>query len=149
MRCRQSRCMPMITLCADDHLIPTDQVSISPPDDASLLYLGVADAGNETRPIGLVVVLNQTIRCDLYNATYTAAVSYSRNVQSVHKNIEFHNSITDGAAMWGTIGSTLRPNLGSIDFWGPLNMYILQSAAVNSLMGWIRFRVPHFNPLPL
>jgi hypothetical protein len=23
MRCRQSRCMPMITLCADDHLIPT------------------------------------------------------------------------------------------------------------------------------
>jgi hypothetical protein len=114
-----------------------DQVSISPPSDASLLYLGVADAGNETRPIGLVVVLNQTIRCDLYNATCTAAVSYSGNVQSVHKNIEFHNSITDGAAMWGTIGSTLRPNLGSIDFWGPLNMYILQSAAVNSLMGWI------------
>jgi hypothetical protein len=25
MRCRQSRCMPMITLCADDHLIPTER----------------------------------------------------------------------------------------------------------------------------
>jgi hypothetical protein len=107
--------------------------------NGSLVYYGVLDAGNETRPCGLLVLydeLTRTIQCDLYNATYTAAVSYSANVQTIQKNLEFHNPITNGGEMYDSMITSLD-NGTPLDFWGPLNIFLLQNVAVHGLTGFI------------
>ena len=80
--------------------IQDDLFGVSPPAlNSSLLYWAAVDNGNETRPAGLLILydsLNHTLKCDLYNATYTTAVSYMNNEQTVQNNIELHNPIFDG-----------------------------------------------------
>lgn len=114
----------------------------SPPSlNDSLLYYGVPDTGNETRPAGLLILyasLNQTLRCDLYNATYTTAVSYINNEQTIQNDIELHNSIVDGDQLYDTLLSGPGEEvLTNGTFWGQMNLVLLQYYASAQLVGYI------------
>jgi hypothetical protein len=118
--------------------------SVPPFVNNSLLYYAFGDAGNETNPAGIWILydsFNQTLKCDLYNATYTAAVSYSGNVQTIQKNLEFHNFITDGIGIYKTLVDATESQLNDLvnngTFWAPLNLILLQLSPASILGGWL------------
>jgi hypothetical protein len=57
-------------------------------------------------------------------------------VQTVQKRLEFHNPITDGGAMYSSMITSLDTGT-PIDFWGPLNMFLIQNTAMHGLTGSI------------
>ena len=89
-------------IAIDSSVIYNTFGDVPPALDDRLLYYAIPDTGNETRPAGIVILydsLNQTLRCDLYNATYTTVVSYMNNQQTIQNDIELHNSILDGTQL--------------------------------------------------
>jgi len=105
--------------------------------NSSVLYYAFVDAGNETRPAGILIVydtLSRTLRCNLYNATYTTVVSYVNNKQTIQNDIECHNLILNGSQLYATVGPALVSN-GA--FWGPMNLILLQSIAGGLLKGYL------------
>jgi len=114
-----------------------------PPDNSTILYFGLEYAGNATTPAGLLITANneqQTIKCELYNATYTATVKYVENEQTVQSDVELHNPITDGNLLW-TAGLVAQVNdtgvINDLEFWGRLNLLVLQAMMAAQLTGWV------------
>jgi len=65
--------------------------------DASVLYLGVDDQGNGSSPISIwrfYNSFNDSMRCTLYNATYTTNVSYVNNIQYIQNDLQLLDSIS-------------------------------------------------------
>jgi len=139
--------------------IANELFGVFPPGlNSSLLYWAATDNGNATRPAGLLILydsLNHTVKCDLYNATYTTAVSYLNNEQTVQNDIDLHNTIVDGiqyqttlsAAVNGLTNNTLPTNLSEFlmnkTFWGQTNLVYLNVYAGGQLNGliWVNGRV--------
>jgi len=108
----------------------------------SILFFAFSDGGNDTRPVGLWIIydsLNETLRCDLYNATYIANVSYEDTVQTVDTQVEYHNLILNGAALARDIMSA--PNVSEtftdLDLWAPLNLYFMEALFSSMLTGYV------------
>jgi len=122
---------------------------VPPALDDRLIYYAVPDTGNETRPIGLVVLydsLNQTLRCDLYNATYTAVVSYTNNQQTIQNEIELHNPILNGTQLISLANNELPNVLNDLPFWGTENFFELYGPAIAQLIGYIYMNGPENTP---
>ena len=118
-------------------------VADHPPPNSTVLYYGIQDPGNETSPVGIWIfydALNQTLKCDLYNATYTASVSYMDNHQTTQYSLDFHNLIADGRLLFsgGLISAYQNEDLIADDsFWARLNLLLLQGFAATQLTGWV------------
>ena len=120
-----------------------DNTAYLPPFiNSSLLYYGLVDGGNETTPIGLWIVydtLDHTVKCDLYNATYTANVSYINNALTVQNSLEFHNSINDAPTMDAEVQTAAEQGavITDLDVWPSLNLYAMHAYTSYGLIGWI------------
>jgi len=127
-------------IAIDSSVIYNTFGDVPPALDDRLLYYAIPDTGNETRPAGIVILydsLNQTLRCDLYNATYTTVVSYMNNQQTIQNDIELHNSILDGTQLTSMEVNELPNVLNDLTFWGTLNFLELYGPAVSQLIGYI------------
>lgn len=98
--------------------------------NSSISYMGLDDLGNETSPVKFWMVydqLNQTLRCDLYNATYTTNVSYENNVQLIRADVVRNNPIVDGNRLFEN---------HTIDLY-EFNEFSIHEAVASMLYGWV------------
>lgn len=111
-----------------------------PTLDSSVFYCAIQYLGNETSPPGILILyewLNNTLRCDLYNSTYTTAVSYLNNEQTVQNDIQHHNPIVNGLQLWNILVNSSSELSTNITFWERMNLILLESYATDLLAGYI------------
>ena len=112
-----------------------------PPSNVSISYLGIDDWGVQTNtPISRWIFynsFNNTIRCVLYNATYTTNVSYANNIQSVQNNLEPIHSVNllsqsqfDDLSTSPTINLTIARSQN-------VNLFSLHETLDSVLGGWV------------
>ena len=123
---------------------PLDEANGAAPPfiNSSLLYYGIDDWGDESRPMGLWVVydgLNRTVRCILYNATYTTNVSYINNAQYIQNDIMFHSSIKNVQALQAEMQAATENGtiITDVNDWPSLNLFAIHEFSRTFLVGWI------------
>ena len=129
-------------------LLTTSPQSAPPiPADGEIWFLGVDEWADEDTPISVWIfynpgnnTFNNTMRCTLYNATYTTNVSYVNNIQYIQNNLEpqVQSIALPSQLIVYELEAPIESNLTLTHTLQEIqNLWALHEALCGTLTGWI------------